>query len=144
MIEGGADQQSATYMKMGGGFIVSTLHASPDEGCYELAEINLPRPDGKGTNRYRMSGLVRQNKIATLWEDLGSAKKYSIDQFRILGGVRDEITGKVTLLHTLGELIQIAEYMHVKNKPMSSEIEPRDIAKDYYRQLEKRRHNKIF
>lgn len=138
-IEVGLDQKSATLMRNPkSGVLISTLYISPDEPCFELCETNLQRPDGRGFHRYRISYVSRYDKLTSFWEDLGPAELFSgIDQFRIPGGVHDELTGKYTILHSVGELRDIADWVRGL-KSMSNQIEPRDLIKDYWQHEEER------
>ena len=142
-IEVGIDQKSATLMKSPKpGLIISTLYISPDEPCYELSETNLQQPDGRGFHRYRVSYINRYDKLISFWEDLGPAENYAgVDQFRIPGGVHDELTGKYMILHSVGELRDIADW--VRNlKSMSNQIEPRDLIGGYWQHEEAKAYNR--
>ena len=123
------------------GFVATTIWADPDEGCFELQELNLPRPDGSGVNRYRISYIARNDKMLAIWEDLGLARKFASDQFRIPGGVRDESTGKFLILHTLAELREIAQYMHTQ-KSLAQSIEPTDLIGAYHRKQEEKKYRR--
>ena len=116
-----------------------TLSASYDEPCFELREVNLKM--GKGFHRFRVYYVIRQDKLTPLHEDLGVLNLHK-EQFRIPGGVIDESNGKFIILHTVGELIEIADYMNTQ-EPMSKNIEPRDLIGDYWKkQEEKQRRGK--
>jgi len=58
--------------------------------------------------RYQVYVVVRNDKLATYRKDMGATKNFKTDQIRILGGVIDEVTGKLYIEHTVGELRTIA------------------------------------
>ena len=135
-MELGNSQQSATDMRYGTGIIVPTTYITNDEGCFELAEINLQ--SGKGIHRYRIYAVIRQDNLYQVWEDMGSSKNFKADEFKILGGVLDENTGKFTVLHNVGELKEMAEYMHTY-KSMSQHVEPTDLIGAFHRKQEEKK-----
>ena len=55
--------------------------------------------------------VMRGDKPAEMRKDLGAAKSFKADQFRIPGGAMDETTGKFYIEHTVGELMDIADYL---------------------------------
>jgi len=91
-----------------------TTYALKDEPCLGLYELNLKSPDQRSRRRYQILTVIRNDKPAEFRKDLGLAKKIKVDQFRIPGGVRDEATGRFEVLHTVGELQDIADYLRAK------------------------------
>jgi hypothetical protein len=89
----------------------ATDHVLYDEPCYGLYELNLKSADQKSRRRFQVIVVVRDDKLAEFRKDLGLAKKFKVDQFRIPGGVLDETTGRTDILHTVGELQDIADYL---------------------------------
>jgi hypothetical protein len=93
---------------------VPALWISPDEPCFTLAEVNLQSPGSRGWRRYQVVYVVRNDRLAEHQIDLGPAKKFKADQFRIPGGVQDKKTGHVEIVHTVGELQDMADYMRAQ------------------------------
>jgi len=85
---------------------IGTSFLLDDEPCFCLTEddhvINRKR------RRYRSYTVVRGDKLATFRQDLGDSKKFKTDPIRIMGGVRDEFTGKLYIEETVGSLLDIA------------------------------------
>tara|TARA_Y100000310_G_C20021969_1_gene507789 strand:- start:108 stop:503 length:396 start_codon:yes stop_codon:yes gene_type:complete len=81
----------------------------PDELCYNLSEVNVASGKaGEGWHRYRITTVVRMDRLADHWLDLGRVDRWKeVDLFRIPGGVMED--GKYVLLHTVNELVDIAE-----------------------------------
>lgn len=94
--------------------IAATIAVSFDEPAFSLAEVNLQSPGSRGWRRYQLIQVMRNDRPAEYRENLGPAKKFSADQFCILGGVQNEITGRFEILHTVGELRDIADGLREK------------------------------
>ena len=97
---------------------LATIAVSQDEPCFGLYELDynsgLPLPEG-GFHRYQIILVIRDDKQAEAWIDMGSAVNWeSVDQFRIPGGVRDPKTGRIEILHTVAELRGIADFLRVR------------------------------
>ncbi len=90
-----------------------TTYALNNEPCIGLYELNFKTPDQRERHRYQIIVVVRNDKPAEFRKDLGKAKKYKHDQFRIPGSVFNEKTGKTDILHTVGELKDIADQMRL-------------------------------
>lgn len=88
--------------------IVGTNCVSLDEKCFGLYELNFKSPDQKARHRYQIILVNRGDKIAEFRKDLGLASKYKAEQIRIPGGVIEN--GKIEPLHTVGELVDIADW----------------------------------
>ena len=82
-----------------------------DEPCLGLYEMNMQSPGSRGFHRYQIIQVMRGDKPREYRRDLGLAKNIKANQFRIPGGAIDEVTGRVYIEHTVGELVDIAEYM---------------------------------
>jgi hypothetical protein len=87
-----------------------------NEPCFGLFEINLQSPGSRGFHRYQILYVVRGDKLSEAWLDMGLAKKFKVDQFRIPGGVADGETGRIEICHTVGELMDIADFLRI-NRP---------------------------
>lgn len=120
------------------GLIPATHAVKMEEPCFLLTEQNLQRPDSRGWRRYQIMYVVRNDRLAEFRKDLGPARSFSTEVFRILGGVRDEQTGRIHILHTVGELVDIAEFFRagLHHPP---QIEPSDLIGGYHRHQEERR-----
>jgi len=107
---------------------------SPDEGCLKLEELNLQSPGSQGWHRYQILWVIRNDALAEFKWDLGKRELYGSIEFRVPGAVTDE-RGHVEILHTVGELQDIADAMRDRPAPYNHMIK-RDIWQDYYKQLE--------
>lgn len=107
-----------------------------DEPSYGLAEVNLQSPGSLGFHRYQIIYVIRQDALAEYREDLGPVS--GAQQFRVPGGVVDEITGRIEICHTVGELIDIANFLRAGIKPPPDE-EPHDLITGYANLVEKSR-----
>lgn len=89
--------------------IVGATDLDPNEPCLGLYEMNFKTPDQHERHRYQIIMVIRQDKPAEFRIDLGNARKFKrADQFRIPGGITDEITGKIYIEETVGSLQDIA------------------------------------
>ena len=84
-----------------------------DEPCFALAEMNQKTPDQHAFHRYRLLYVVRDDRLAEYREDLG-AQEWVREPIQIPGGVMDT-TGHCVIEHTVGELIDIAEYFQAQD-----------------------------
>ena len=91
--------------------LCGTQYVLLDEPCLGLYELNLQSPGSRGFHRYQIIQVMRGDKPTEMRRDLGVAKKWKVNQFRIPGGARDETTGKFYIEHNVGELVDIADYM---------------------------------
>lgn len=86
-------------------------HIDPDEPCWSLSEYDeqsgIP---GRGVRRYRRVKVVRNGKITDLKQEIGASGRHP---FVIPGGLRTT-NGHYTFLHTVGELLDIAEEINAK------------------------------
>jgi len=90
----------------------ATNYVRLDEPCLNLKEEDIVNPKGK-RRRFRIFAVIRNDKIAEHWEDLGPSEKFrGQEQIRILGGGRDPDTGRIWIEHTVGELLEIAQEVH--------------------------------
>ena len=104
-----------------------TTNIRPDEPAYSLSELNIQSPYGE-MRRYRVICVVRGDKLAQHFEDLGPAKSFIAPLFRIPGGVSDG--KKIEILHSVAELTDIAEHM-VDIPTLPESYAPRDIIHEY-------------
>ena len=119
--------------------IVGTNVVSLDEPCFGLSEVELQSPGSRGFRRYQIMYVVRGDRLAEMRRDLGPAKKFkSAQQFRVPGGIIDEKTGKGEIVHTVGELIDIADFLRAGRIP-EPEVETRDLTTAYHETMDLRR-----
>tara|TARA_R100000306_G_scaffold61100_1_gene62815 strand:- start:1312 stop:1752 length:441 start_codon:yes stop_codon:yes gene_type:complete len=114
----------------------ATIAISLDEPAFELKELNLQGPPAKGWRRYQLIRVVRSDRLATFKEDLGPAKDFTVDQFQIPAWVMDDITGRVEIFHTVGQLREIADTMRLGIVDTHREIETPDLWSDWLNQQE--------
>ena len=108
---------------------------SPDEPCFLLVEVVLKTPDEHDYHRYQLVYVVRDDSLAEYRADLGPAWGFANDQFRIPGGsVNDD--GRIEIVHTVGELQDIAEELRFGPAPQGEPRPVRDLIGDWHRQLE--------
>jgi len=106
----------------------ATLEVSYDELAFNLSELIQPAPVG-APRRFQIILVIRNDALAEYRIDLGPASSFTTPEFRIPGGVVDEITGRGEILHTVGELKDIATEMHEREAPA---LRPRDIWQEYF------------
>ena len=68
--------------------------------------------------------------MAEYREDLGPKESFTADAFRIPGGVWDAKTRRMEVLHSVGELREIAEYVRL-GPTVRPDIQPRDLVGEY-------------
>lgn len=142
--------------------VAGTDLISLDEPAWSLREINRPRPDSKDVHRYQFITVIREGTqalslkdkagatqpryfplglgfgLVELQRDLGPACHFKANEFVIPGGVADE-GGRVELLHTVGELYDIAEALRLDERQHRPAPAPSDMAQAYRDLPDKRR-----
>jgi|TARA_R100000315_G_C5233548_1_gene144625 hypothetical protein len=116
--------------------IGAAIEVHLDEPAFNLVEVNLQSPDSTGWRRYQIISVVRGERLAEYREDLGPAKSFAADAFRIPGGVWDAATRRVEVLHSVGELREIAEVIRL-GPTVRPEIAPRDLISEYHDHVDK-------
>lgn len=107
---------------------IVTVAVSMDEPCMGLAELNIQSPGSKGFHRYRTVYVIRADRLATFMEDLGPIELWpGITEFRLPGGVVNSSTGRFEVVHTVGELYDIANHLRAGGCQMPEEIQPRNL-----------------
>ena len=89
--------------------ISAAIEVHLDEPAFNLVELNLQPPDSTGWRRY---------------------------QFRIPGGVWDAATRRMEVLHSVGELREIAEVIRF-GPTVRPEIAPQDLISEYHDHVDK-------
>lgn len=128
--------------KKGRGRITSSqgLHraankVAPKEPCFCLTEVNLNR-DSKGWHRFRIVYVIRDDALAEFWQDMGPRENFTMEEFRIPGGFFKEDRRHIEIVHSVEELVDIADSFH--DTPLVVEVERRDLLGDWYNDLELR------
>ena len=116
--------------------ISATVEVHLDEPAFNLTEVNLQAPDNSGWRRYQIISVVRGERMAEYREDLGAKGDFTADAFRIPGGVWDAATRRMEVLHSVGELREIAEFVRL-GPTVRPEIQPRDLVGEYHEHLDR-------
>lgn len=109
--------------------VEGTLNILDTEPAFCLSEVDHNSPDFKGFRRYQIIYVVRGDALAEHWRDLGPAKNFKANGFRVPGGVIDT-HGKCEILHTVEELREIADHLR-QQVPGAERWEPTDLLKFY-------------
>jgi hypothetical protein len=117
-------------------FYIGTNFVTDDDPCLLLEELNLQSPDSKGFHRYQILTVMRNDKPVQFKTDLGKAEGFTADQIIILGGVKDEVTGKFYIEETVGRLKNYANRYRNKSPIDKDELPRRDIIKEFTEQAE--------
>ena len=117
----------------------ATLEISYDELAYSLSELIQPSPLG-APRRFQIILVIRDNDLAEYRIDLGPSSNFTAPEFRIPGGIVDEITGRGEILHTVGELKDIAIEMRERGVPT---LPRRNIWQEFYDQQEEKEKSAI-
>ena len=117
----------------------ATLEISYDELAYSLSELIQPSPLG-APRRFQIILVIRDNDLAEYRIDLGPSSDFTAPEFRIPGGIVDEITGRGEILHTVGELKDIAIEMRERGVPT---LPRRNIWQEFYDQQEEKEKSAI-
>jgi hypothetical protein len=116
--------------------ISAAIEVHLDEPAFNLSEVNLQAPDNSGWHRYQIISVVRGEKMAEYREDLGPKDSFTADSFRIPGGVWDSNTRRIEVLHSVGELREIAEYVRL-GPTVKPVIQNRDLVHDYNEHMDR-------
>ena len=116
--------------------ISAAIEVHLDEPAFNLSEVNLQAPDNSGWRRYQVIYVVRGERMAEYREDLGPKDNFTADAFRIPGGVWDASTRRMEILHSVGELREIAEYVRL-GPTVKPQIEKRDLVSEYNEHMDK-------
>lgn len=116
--------------------IAGTSAVSMDEPCLGVSELNLQSPGSRGWRRYQVIRVVRNDQPAEMRRDLGPMTSFTVEEFRIPGGVVEETTGRIYIEHTVGELLDIAEYLRLGDFERP-QLQPDDLVKRYHDNIER-------
>jgi hypothetical protein len=107
---------------------------SPDEPCLRLSELYQLDDANSNLRRYQMIYVIRYDQPAKYRHDMGPYESFTSPEFHLPGAVKDEQTGRVTIVHTVGELQDVANAL--REQPQE-ELKPRrDLWQDYFTQLD--------
>ena len=110
---------------------------SPDEPCLRLSELYQLDENNSKLRRYQVTYVIRYDKPAKHMLDMGPYESFTTSEFHLPGAVKDERTGSVTIVHTVGELQDIANALRDQKQ---EEVSPRrDIWQDYFTQLDQQK-----
>ncbi len=88
--------------------IPATDFVRGDEKALYLVEVLKQSPGNKGFRRYQIITVVRNDKPAQFWDDLGPEKKWKgVDQFAIPS----------LMEHTVAELQEMARQLRADKSP---------------------------
>lgn len=121
-----------------GKLIAAAIEVHLDEPAFNLSEVNLLGPDNSEWRRYQIISVLRDDRLAEYREDLGPRDNFTSEPFRIPGGVWDAATRRIEVVHSVGELREIAEIVRL-GPTVKPEVQPRDIIGEYTDHLDKLR-----
>ena len=110
---------------------------SPDEPCLRLSELYQLDENNSKLRRYQVPYVIRYDKPAKHMLDMGPYESFTTSEFHLPGAVKDERTGNVTIVHTVGELQDIANAL--RDQQQEETAPRRDIWQDYFNQLDQQK-----
>ena len=110
---------------------------SPDEPCLRLSELYQLDENNSKLRRYQVTYVIRYDKPAKHMLDMGPYESFTASEFHLPGAVKDERTGSVTIVHTVGELQDIANAL--RDQQQEETAPRRDIWQDYFTQLDQQK-----
>jgi hypothetical protein len=110
---------------------------SPDEPCLRLSELYQLDENNSKLRRYQVTYVIRYDKPAKHMLDMGPYESFTTSEFHLPGAVKDERTGNVTIVHTVGELQDIANAL--RDQQQEETAPRRDIWQDYFNQLDQQK-----
>ena len=75
---------------------------SPDEPCLRLSELYQLDENNSNLRRYQMIYVIRYDQPAKHMLDMGPYESFTAPEFHLPGAVKDDQTGRVTIVHTVG------------------------------------------
>ena len=107
---------------------------SLDEPCLRLSEIYRLDDANSNLRRYQMIYVIRYDQPSKYQLDMGPYSTFAAPEFHLPGAVKDEQTGRVTIVHTVGELQDVANAL--RDQPQEQVQPRRDIWQEYFTQLD--------
>lgn len=114
--------------------LAATIEVSLDEPAFSLVERNLLSPDSRSLRRYQIILVVRGDRLAEYREDMGPAESFAADELGVTGGVIQEGTGRCEIVHTVGEVREIADML--RDGRLSIEVEPAPLWPRFFDELD--------
>lgn len=124
--------------------VTATSAVDLDEWCWSLSELHQPAADFKSLRRIQTIKVIRGVPPPVEFQrDLGRADQFTAGEFAIPGGVWDPTTGRYELLHTVGELYDMAERIRTRyNYEPPDPPKPTDLIGLYFDQPDKDRRKR--
>ena len=116
--------------------IAAAIEVHLDEPAFNLTEVNLQPPDNKGWRRFQIISVLRGDRLAEYREDLGPRDDFTADPFRIPGGVWDASIRRIEVVHSVGELREIAEAVRL-GPTIRPDIPSRDLVGEFHDHMAK-------
>ena len=107
---------------------------SLDEPCLRLSELYQLDENNSNLRRYQMIYVIRYDQPAKHMLDMGPYESFTAPEFHLPGAVKDDQTGRVTIVHTVGELQDVANAL--RDQPQEQVQPRRDIWQEYFTQLD--------
>jgi hypothetical protein len=122
------------------GLVLGTNVVSMDEYAYSLKELIQQSPGNRGWHRYMIVKVPRNGKLVEFRKDLGAARKWkNVQEFSIIGAIPDYTTGRVEWVHTVGELVDIADWMRDPTRQKLPPPQPFDFVSGYHDEQDKKK-----
>jgi len=100
-----------------------------DELVWSLAELNHLAPDSKSMRRYQQIIVLRDNRPAEWWDDMGLSSDYTKGEFRVHS----------FWYETVGQVRDIADYLRSQTEDWRDKIIGADLVDEYKVEQEKRK-----
>ena len=107
---------------------------SPDEPCLRLSELYQLDENNSNLRRYQMIYVIRYDQPAKHMLDMGPYESFTAPEFHLPGAVKDDQPDRVTIVHTVGELQDVANAL--RDQPQEQVQPRRDIWQEYFTQLD--------
>ena len=107
---------------------------SPDEPCLRLSELYQLDENNSNLRRYQMIYVIRYDQPAKHMLDMGPYESFTAPEDHLPGAVKDDQTGRVTIVHTVGELQDVANAL--RDQPQEQVKPRRHIWQEYFTQLD--------
>jgi hypothetical protein len=115
--------------------IFGTTYVGMDEPCFCLYETDQLTPNSKEKHRYQVMKLVRNDRLTEFRRDLGHSKNFKAEQFFLMGGWQDDLTGKIAIEETVGRMLEMAEYMRTRVTAWT--VPSQNLLDGYYKMKDK-------
>ena len=113
-----------------------------DEFCMRLSELNMVGPGLDAVHRFQCFVVVRNDKLVEFRRDLGPMGFYKAEEFNILGGARDDVTGVLHIVSRLGKMMDIADQLR-QETPFWWEMETPDLWGKYHEQMDDKKTRRL-